>query len=36
MTDTTRTAMIIGGTGQIGSAAARRLAADGWSACFGS
>ncbi|UAJ79659.1 NAD-dependent epimerase/dehydratase family protein [Leifsonia sp. ZF2019] len=31
MSDTTRTAMIIGGTGQIGSAAARRLAADGWS-----
>lgn len=31
MTDTTRTAMIIGGTGQIGSAAARRLALDGWS-----
>ncbi|MEY9952010.1 NAD-dependent epimerase/dehydratase family protein [Leifsonia sp. EB34] len=28
---TARTAMIIGGTGQIGSAAARRLAADGWS-----
>lgn len=31
MTDTTRTAMIIGGTGQIGSAVARRLALDGWS-----
>jgi len=31
MTATTRTAMIIGGTGQIGSAAARRLALDGWS-----
>ncbi|HEV7811551.1 MAG TPA: NAD-dependent epimerase/dehydratase family protein [Leifsonia sp.] len=29
--DTTRTAMIIGGTGQIGAAAARRLAHDGWS-----
>jgi nucleoside-diphosphate-sugar epimerase len=29
--DTTRTAMIIGGTGQIGAAAARRLALDGWS-----
>lgn len=29
--DTTRTAMIIGGTGQIGSAVARRLAHDGWS-----
>lgn len=26
-----KTAMIIGGTGQIGSAAARRLVADGWS-----
>lgn len=31
MSDTTRTAMLIGGTGQIGSAVARRLAADGWS-----
>jgi nucleoside-diphosphate-sugar epimerase len=31
MTDTTRTAMIIGGTGQIGSAVARRLVLDGWS-----
>jgi nucleoside-diphosphate-sugar epimerase len=29
--DSTRTAMIIGGTGQIGSAVARRLALDGWS-----
>ncbi len=29
--DTTRTAMIIGGTGQLGAAAARRLAVDGWS-----
>jgi nucleoside-diphosphate-sugar epimerase len=29
--DTVRTAMIIGGTGQIGAAAARRLATDGWS-----
>ncbi|WP_223693316.1 NAD-dependent epimerase/dehydratase family protein [Leifsonia poae] len=29
--DTTRTALIIGGTGQIGVAAARRLAHDGWS-----
>lgn len=29
--DTTRTAMIVGGTGQIGSAVARRLALDGWS-----
>ena len=29
--DSTRTAMIIGGTGQIGTAAARRLALDGWS-----
>ncbi|MFF2050733.1 NAD-dependent epimerase/dehydratase family protein [Leifsonia sp. NPDC058194] len=31
MSDTTRTAMLIGGTGQIGSAVARRLVADGWS-----
>ena len=31
MTDSKRTAMIVGGTGQIGSAAARRLAHDGWS-----
>ncbi|MGO4594604.1 NAD-dependent epimerase/dehydratase family protein [Leifsonia sp. 2TAF2] len=31
MTDATRTAMIIGGTGQIGSAVARRLVLDGWS-----
>ncbi len=29
--DSTRTAMIIGGTGQLGAAVARRLAVDGWS-----
>ncbi|WP_158867545.1 NAD-dependent epimerase/dehydratase family protein [Leifsonia sp. AG29] len=32
MSERRRTAMIIGGTGQIGSAVARRLAVDGWSA----